>query len=52
MLEKGTYEIIRHLPEENRIERSESKKTSKVLRKLYFIRHPYRGTSVKKAAKK
>ena len=46
---KCIYKVIKPLPEEEEIEGSESKKTLRVLKKLYIIRHLYRGMSVKKA---
>ncbi len=48
---KRVYEVIKHLPAEEldkRIKKLE--KDTRVLQRLYFIRHLYRGMSVEEAA--
>ncbi len=48
---KRVYEVVRHLPAEEldkRIKKLE--KDTRVLQRLYFIRHLYRGMSVEEAA--
>ncbi|MBW9221069.1 transposase [Methanothermococcus sp. SCGC AD-155-M21] len=50
MLGKGTYELIKHLSEEELDRKIREQKDARVLKRLCFVRHLYSGMSVKKAA--
>ena len=50
MKRKCIYKVIKHLSEEEIDRKIREQKGARVLKRLYFIRHLYRGMSVKKAA--
>ena len=50
MKRKCIYKVIKHLSEEEIDRKIREQKDARVLKRLYFIRHLYRGMSVKEAA--
>ena len=47
---KRIYEVVQHMPAEELDKRIKKEKDTRVLKRLYFIRHLYRGMSVEEAA--